>query len=59
MVYFLGALAVLVPFLKVFCGDRCPQCGETCTPMEADSLWGQPCHDCQDTDALLKKLRRM
>ena len=51
---------VIFPFLlllKFKWSDRCPECGEECTPLEADCLFGQPCYACQDEVALLREIK--
>ena len=38
-------------------GNLCPECGESCTALEADALFGCPCYTCQDEAALLAEIR--
>jgi hypothetical protein len=51
-------VACLAVMVRVVWGDRCDRCGEECTPMEADLLFGSPCWACVEEEELLREIRR-
>ncbi len=56
MIRLLCFYAFVIWWCRWFLKNRCGNCGEVCSAMEADMLFGYSCYDCEDVEVIRRQI---